>query len=206
MTRRAAFFERLSWFKFNNLGLALGMNLKFYTSMAKELKLKVRKFWRLFSTFVEVPEEKLVRALFWPPYCPTLASWVRFKSNKNFRLADINSNISDFNNHISIKKIREYFPNIIYGGFDFTEFSLENVKKEMLNLNVKKSSTNVSIPATVLRQTAEIHLSFLTKSINKSYGYEKWSPKKKTLQGRRTTELIITRFTGFQKKNLQTNN
>lgn len=92
------------------------------------------------------------------------------------------------------------------GDFDFTEVSFENVKKEMLNLNIKKSSTNVSIPATVLRQTVELHLSFLTKTINKSYAYEKWSLKKKTLQGRRTTELIITRFTGFQKKNLQTNN
>ena len=28
-------------FRFNNLGLALAMALKFYTSMAKELKLKV---------------------------------------------------------------------------------------------------------------------------------------------------------------------
>ena len=46
-------------------------------------------------------------------------------------------------------------------------------KKEMLNLNVKRSSTNGSIPATVLRQNADIHLPFLTKSINKSYAYEK---------------------------------
>ena len=30
--------------KFNNLGLVKGMNLKFYTSMATELKLKIRKF------------------------------------------------------------------------------------------------------------------------------------------------------------------
>ena len=29
------FFERWSWFKFNNLGLALGMTLKFYTSVAE---------------------------------------------------------------------------------------------------------------------------------------------------------------------------
>ena len=28
------FFEKWSWFKFNNLGLALGSNLKFYTSVA----------------------------------------------------------------------------------------------------------------------------------------------------------------------------
>ena len=45
MIRKNAFFEGWSWFRFNNLGLALGKNLKFYTSVAKGLKLKVRKFW-----------------------------------------------------------------------------------------------------------------------------------------------------------------
>ena len=42
------------------MGLALGTNLKFYTSVAKGLKLKVRKFWGLILTFVEVTGEKLV--------------------------------------------------------------------------------------------------------------------------------------------------
>ena len=42
------------------MGLALGTNLKFYTSVAKGLKLKVRKFWGLIPTFVEVAGEKLV--------------------------------------------------------------------------------------------------------------------------------------------------
>ena len=46
-------------FKFNNLGLALGINLKFYTSLPKGLKLKVRKFLGLILTFVEVTGEKL---------------------------------------------------------------------------------------------------------------------------------------------------
>ena len=36
------------------------MNLKFDTSVAKGLKLKVRKFWTLTPTFVEVTGEKLV--------------------------------------------------------------------------------------------------------------------------------------------------
>ena len=60
MTRKTAFFEEWSWFKFNNLGLALGRNLKFCTSVAKGLKLKVRKFWGLNPTFVEVTGEKLI--------------------------------------------------------------------------------------------------------------------------------------------------
>ena len=42
--------------------LALGTNLKFYTSVAKGLKLKVRTFWRLIPSFAEVTEEKLVGA------------------------------------------------------------------------------------------------------------------------------------------------
>ena len=34
--------------------------MKFYTSVAKRLKLKVRKFWGLILTFSEVTEEKLI--------------------------------------------------------------------------------------------------------------------------------------------------
>ena len=67
LTRKTAFFEGWSWFKFNNLGLALGTNLKFYTSVAKGLKLKVRKFLGLIPTFPEVTEEKLVGGAFLPP-------------------------------------------------------------------------------------------------------------------------------------------
>ena len=47
--------------KFNNLGLALGTNLKFYTSVLKRLKLKVRKFWELTLTFVETTGKKTGR-------------------------------------------------------------------------------------------------------------------------------------------------
>ena len=42
LTRKTAFSEGWSWFKFINLGLALGINLKFYSSVAKGLKLKAR--------------------------------------------------------------------------------------------------------------------------------------------------------------------
>ena len=40
LSKKDAFFEGWSWFKLNNYGLALGMDLKFYTSLAKGLKLK----------------------------------------------------------------------------------------------------------------------------------------------------------------------
>ena len=72
LTRKTTFFEGWSWFKFNNLGLTLGTNLKFYTSVAKGLKLKGRKFWGLIRAFVEVTGEKLVGwCLFTPP-----PSWI----------------------------------------------------------------------------------------------------------------------------------
>ena len=65
---KIALFEEWSWFKFNNLGLILGANLKFCTSVEKVLKLKVRKFWWLIPTFVEVPEKTLLRgSLFYHP-------------------------------------------------------------------------------------------------------------------------------------------
>ena len=60
MTGEAAFFKGWSSFKSNNLGLKLGKNLKFYTIVAKGLKLKGRKFCGLIPTFAEVTEEKLV--------------------------------------------------------------------------------------------------------------------------------------------------
>ena len=68
MTRKTDFVEGFTWFKFNNLGLALVMDLKFYTSVAKRSKLKLRKFWGLIPTFVEVTGEKLVGGPFWPSY------------------------------------------------------------------------------------------------------------------------------------------
>ena len=40
------------------------MNLKFYTSVAKELKVKVRKFWGITLKFLEVTRKNLVGVLF----------------------------------------------------------------------------------------------------------------------------------------------
>ena len=62
------FFGEWSWLKFNYLGLALGMALKFYTSVARGLELKVRKLWGLIPTFVEVTGEKLVAGAFCLPH------------------------------------------------------------------------------------------------------------------------------------------
>ena len=59
MIKKNNFFEECSWFKFNILGMAGGMVLKFYTSITKGLKLKARKLWRLIPMFVEVSRETL---------------------------------------------------------------------------------------------------------------------------------------------------
>ena len=49
-----------SWFKFNSLGLVLGMALKIYSNVAKGLELKVSKFLGLMSTFGAVTGERLL--------------------------------------------------------------------------------------------------------------------------------------------------
>ena len=67
MTRKTLFFLGVLWFKFNNLGLALVMALKFYTSVAKRVKLKVRKFLGLIPTPAEVRWGKLVGDVFLLP-------------------------------------------------------------------------------------------------------------------------------------------
>ena len=69
----------LSWFKFNNLGLVLGANLKFYTSLAKSLKLKARKFFELIPTFVETTREILVGEGF-PPRLPPFLIGLKYIS------------------------------------------------------------------------------------------------------------------------------
>ena len=48
------FLEGCYWFKFTNLRMTLGMNLKYDTSMAKGLKLKVRTILALIPAFAEV--------------------------------------------------------------------------------------------------------------------------------------------------------
>ena len=57
LDQKKQFFERCSYFKFNSLGLALGIALKFYISLAKGLKLKFIKFYGLILTFVKVIRE-----------------------------------------------------------------------------------------------------------------------------------------------------
>ena len=93
MTRKIAFFERWPWFKFNNLGLALGTNLKFCTSVAKRLKLKARNFWGPNPMFVEVTVKKLVGG----PFCsPPILNRVNITENE---LSITNHEVHGFSNN-----------------------------------------------------------------------------------------------------------
>ena len=73
------------------------------------------------------------------------------KPYKFFNNVSINEIISTFDNHISIKKISEYFPVACNSNFEFIEDSQDEVKKEVLHLNVKKPSASSSIRATILK-------------------------------------------------------
>ena len=52
------------------MGRALDIALTIYTSVAKGLRLKDRKFWELIPTFVEVTGEKLVGEVAFRPSYP----------------------------------------------------------------------------------------------------------------------------------------
>ena len=60
LTRKNNFCDQCSWFKFNNLVVARGMALTFYSSVAKRPKPKIEKLLGLIPKFVEVTGKKLV--------------------------------------------------------------------------------------------------------------------------------------------------
>ena len=78
------------------------------------------------------------------------------------------SGANEFENHISIKIIHEKYPEILPESFKFQFVSNNEVKKEIENLDTKKSSTYGSIPATILKQCVNAYLPHLTNSINYS--------------------------------------
>ena len=75
LTRKTNFLRgACSWFNFNKYICMVGMvvmvgrDLRFYTSVAKGLKVKLRKFWGLIHTFVEVTEKKMLGGAFLAPH------------------------------------------------------------------------------------------------------------------------------------------
>ena len=74
--------------------------------------------------------------------------------------------IDKFENHINIKKVHETFPEIIPGSFHFEQVPSDIVRKELWNLNVKKSSTYGSIPVSIFKKCVDAYLPYLTVTIN----------------------------------------
>ena len=69
---------------------------------------------------------------------------------------DINQITSVFENNVCIRKIQGWFPNIEASEFNFSQVSLNEVKSEILNLNIKTSHIKGSISATILKQCVDI--------------------------------------------------
>ena len=83
---------------------------------------------------------------------------------KTLNLKSLNKSqidIDKFENHISIKKIHETFPEIVPGSFHFKQASSDIVRKETRNVNVKKSSTYGSTPASILKQCVDAYFPYL---------------------------------------------
>ena len=79
-----------------------------------------------------------------------------------------NSNSDIFNDHISIKKFKEIYPEIVANSFKFGSVTKDNIKYQIQNLNVKKSSTFGCIPVTILKDCIDVYLVHLTNSVNHS--------------------------------------
>ena len=68
---------------------------------------------------------------------------------------------------MSVCKIKETYSEILReDNFSFKMVSVDEVKKVVLKLNTKKSSTYGAIPASILKQTIEVQLKYLTNTIH----------------------------------------
>ena len=81
--------------------------------------------------------------------------------------SDIDKITKHFDDHISVCKIKEaYSESLREDNFSFKMVSMDEVKKIGLKLNSRKSSTYGAIPASILKQTIEVHLKYLTNTTN----------------------------------------
>ena len=88
-------------------------------------------------------------------------NWCKYKRQRNFCVNLLRKTKRNFFKNVNEKKISDTFK--------FTFVSSEDVKKEIMNLNVKKSPSSKAIPATILKQSLHIYLPFLTNYINHSF-------------------------------------
>ena len=99
LTRNTAFFEGWSWLKFNNSALALGTNLKFYTSVAKGLTLNVRMFGGQILRLQKVQGKNWQRKPFCPLPHPEQDVWCMICTNNFFSLRV----------HVCLERLRKLF-------------------------------------------------------------------------------------------------
>ena len=62
------------------------------------------------------------------------------------RISSKDSNSDFFHDHVSIKKIKKIYLEIVQNSFKFEQVTKDHIKKEIQKLNVKKSSTFGCIP------------------------------------------------------------
>ena len=83
--------------------------------------------------------------------------------------SDIDEITKHFDDHISVCKIKEDYSEILReDNFSSKMVSTVEVKQKVLKLNSKKSSTYGVISASIVKQTIEVHLKYLTNTINNS--------------------------------------
>ena len=83
--------------------------------------------------------------------------------------SDIDEITKHFDDNISVCKIKEAYSAILReDNFSFKMVSMDENKEEVLKLNSKKSSTYAVVPGSILKQTIEVHLKYLTNTVNNS--------------------------------------
>ena len=80
-------------------------------------------------------------------YFVNITKTLRLKRSKKYGTNDIGILTSQFKDHARIKKIKLSYLEIVPDIFKFTLVSSEDVKKEIMKLNVKKDSTSTNFKA-----------------------------------------------------------
>ena len=126
LARKNTFFEGWSWFKFKSFGILLGMALKFYTRVAKRLKLKVRKLWGLLPRFVEITVKKRDGGSF----CLPPPSWIGLNNFSILQIILANQVVRFFNQEYHQKESKNFF----YSGYGD-----RNLREDEIGIILKQS-------------------------------------------------------------------
>ena len=94
--------------------------------MAKEIQIQ-KKLMLLENNLIKTNEKEIVTIMnnFFINITKNL------KSSKKCTIKHLNSTASEFDDQISIKKIKESFPDINVNNFDFETVTMKDVKKEI---------------------------------------------------------------------------